>query len=97
MSVSVEVTAMRRGMKKATDVAPTSVTAMKKSKGSNILEEPLKKVLEIYPEIGDFLREKNIWCEGCQLYHLANLKEVIACYKLDIKEVEGVLNKQEIN
>ena len=81
-------------MKRITNAAVMSVAVMKKNKGSNVLEEPLKRVVEDYPGVGDFLRDKDIWCEGCQLYHLANLKEVISCFKLDLKEVEGILKKQ---
>lgn len=73
-----------------------SASVMKRSRGRDIFEEPLKEVLDRYPEIGDFLRERGVGCEGCHLFHLANLREVFSCYKLSRKEFDEILLEMEV-
>ncbi|WP_281836250.1 hypothetical protein [Propionigenium maris] len=80
----------------AVDVVAESVSVMKRREDRDIFEEPLKEVLERYPEIGEFLRERGVGCEGCPLFHLANLREVFSCYKLSREEFHKILLKIEI-
>jgi len=93
MSVSVEVINIKKHMKRdmVTGATVKSVSAMKKRKDNGLLEVPLKEVLNDFPEIREFLRDRSVGCEGCQLFHLANLKEVFSCYKLSEKEFNETL------
>jgi|GEM_PF-3080638 len=77
-------------------VTVKSVSAMKKRRGSEIFEAPLKDILDELPEIGEFLRDRGVGCEGCHLFHLANLREVFSCYKLCREEFNETLLKMGI-
>lgn len=80
----------------AEGVGAESVSVMKGSRVRDIFEEPLKEVLERHPEVGEFLRERGVGCEGCHLFHLANLREVFSCYRISREEFHEILLKMEI-
>lgn len=73
------------------DVRVKSADVMKKRRLNEIFQAPLKEVLYDLPEIGEFLRERGVGCEGCQLFHLADLGEVFRCYKLSREEFYEIL------
>ena len=69
-----------------------SADAMKKRRLNDIFQAPLKEVLDDLPEVGEFLRDRGVGCEGCQLFHLADLREVFSCYRLSREELYEVLH-----
>ena len=89
---------MKKSMVRSPEGAVTvkSASVMKKRRGSEIFEAPLKDILDELPEIGEFLRDRGVGCEGCHLFHLANLREVFSCYKLCRDEFNETLLKMGI-
>ncbi len=87
---------MKREISMAEGVGAESVSVMKGSRLRDIFEEPLKEILKRHPEVGEFLRERGVGCEGCHLFHLANLREVFSCYRISREEFHEILLKMEI-
>lgn len=92
----MEVQSIKREINMAGDVGAESAVVMKRSRDRDIFEEQLREVLGNYPEIGNFLGDRGAGCEGCHLFHLANLREVFSCYKLSREELHELLLKMEI-
>lgn len=97
MSVDVVVrvtdTSTERSLVKTADAAvERDVVAMEESLRSRLKMLPLEEVMESYPEVRELLREEGAGCEGCHLLHLANLREVFRCYRIDEENFLGKIS-----